>query len=215
MTIKLLKKEFALASNPMVWLFLALAGMIFIPSYPYYVSALYYCLAVFFVCMLGRGSNDVEFTLMLPISKADVVKARYLFVAAIEGIFMLTLAVAVILRNLLTDYDNIAGIEANVAFLGLTLVMFAGFNAIYLGTYYKNVDKVGRGMIGGSIWVVLFIFFAEALTYIEPTKSYLDASDAAAQIGQIPVLLGGIAVYALVMFISCKKSQRKFEKLDF
>lgn len=212
---KILNKEFKLCMNTATAFFLLFGLMVFIPGYPYYVSFLYFCLGVFFISLYGRENHDIEYMLTLPIKKSDVVRGRYLFIGVLELIMWLITAGFVMIRLFAADYPNAAGIDANVAFLGLSLVMLAGFNAIYFGGYYKNVEKPGKPLVGGFIWIGLFILAAEVPCFIEPTKSYLDTMELSAQIKQLPVLAAGIIIYCVVMAVSCKSSIKRFEKQDF
>ena len=74
---KLMKKELKLAMHPTAPMFLALSAMLLIPNYPYYVIFFYTSLAVFFICLTGRENHDIFFTMLLPVSKKDVVKADF------------------------------------------------------------------------------------------------------------------------------------------
>ena len=75
---KLIYKELRLTVHPTMWLFLLLTAMLLIPSYPYYVAFFYMCLAAYFTFLSAREERDVYFTAMLPVTKADMVKARVL-----------------------------------------------------------------------------------------------------------------------------------------
>ena len=81
----LLLKELRLALHPTALIFLGLSAMLLIPSYPYLVVFFYTGLAVFFTCLNGRENKDVTYTLLLPVSKADVVRARFLVVMLLEA----------------------------------------------------------------------------------------------------------------------------------
>ena len=81
---QLLKKEFSLAVHPTSWLFLGLSAMVLIPNYPYYVIFFYTGLGVFFTCLNGRENQDVLFSLLLPVSRKQVVAARITTVVLLE-----------------------------------------------------------------------------------------------------------------------------------
>lgn len=212
---QLLYKELKLSTHPTTYLFLLFGAMLLIPAYPYYVAFMYMCLAVFFVFLTGRENKDVFFTALLPVAKGDAVRARCLLVALME---LAQLAVAVpfaLLRaKLMPGMPNTTGMEANVALFGLTLVMFGGFNLIFLPTFYRTGYSAGRALLFGGTFVLLYIVLAEATTYFVPCMMALDTADPGKQAGQLPVLLIGAAVFALATYFACRLSVRRFEKVD-
>lgn len=144
--LKLLYKEFRLASHPTSFIFLALGAMLLIPAYPYFVVFFYTCLGIFFVFLAARENHDTVFTVSLPVRKRDVVKARVFMVVIIE-LAQLVIAVPFALLGAAINPNaegNAVGIEANPAFFGLTLVMLALFNIIFIPTFYKTAYKVGK-----------------------------------------------------------------------
>ena len=82
--LRLLQKEIRLAMHPTVPIFLLLSAMLLIPNYPYYVAFFYTGLGVFFTCMNGREQHDIAYTLLLPVCKRDVVRARRLLDTLLE-----------------------------------------------------------------------------------------------------------------------------------
>ena len=213
----LLYKEFRLAKHPTMYMFLFFGVMLLIPSYPYYVAFFYTCLAVFFVFLTGRENKDVYYTVSLPVRKSDIVRARTAMVAVFQLGSLLVAAPFAILSMAINPNPagNPVGIEPNVAFFGLVLLMFALFNAIFFPFFYKTAENVGRAFLFGSMAIFFFIIFAEAPLYIFPqAKAYLDVTDAASQVRQLPVLAAGLVVYAVSMFLTCRRSIRLFEKVD-
>ncbi len=214
----LLYKELKLAVHPTLYLFLLLSAMLLIPQYPYYVVFLYTCLAIFFTFLTGRESRDVFYTTLLPVRKRDVVRARTFSVALFElaqGLLAIPFAVLSVRINPLPD-GNGAGIEANAAFFGLAFLMMGGFNLIFLPGFYRTGDRITRPLLGGGVFLFVYIFVAEALAqYIpSPVSDYLDSSDPAMFVPQLPVLLGGLALWAGLTALACRLSERRFERVD-
>ena len=81
----MLRKELRLALHPTAPMFLALSAMLMIPSYPYLVAFFYTGLAVFFTCLNGRENQDVFYSMLLPVAKRDLVRARFLTVTLLEA----------------------------------------------------------------------------------------------------------------------------------
>lgn len=214
---ELLFKEFKLAAHPTTYLFLALGAMLLIPAYIYYVAFIYTCLGIFFIFLAGRENKDVLYTVSLPVRKRDVVKARCLMVAIVElSQTLVAVPFAIIgIRINPNPAGNIAGIEANMAFFGLVLIMYALFNLSYLPAFYKTAVKVGGPLILSSIIVGVYITAAEVAVQSVPTlKTHLDTTDPAMALYQLPVLILGILLFALSLWWTYRRSAANFEKVD-
>ncbi len=213
----LMYKELKLALHPTTYLFMAIGAMLMIPSYPYYVAFVYTCLSIFFIFLSTRENKDIFFTASLPVRKSDVVKSRVFTVAIIE---LLQLAIgipfAIIgIRINPNAAGNLVGIEANMAFFGLVLVMYAIFNAIYLPIFYKNTVKVGFPLIFAFIAVTIYVVAVEVAVQMIPfLKTHLDTTDPAMTMYQIPVLIAGMLIYALSLWLTYRISAANFEKVD-
>ncbi|MFL0249775.1 ABC-2 transporter permease [Clostridium neuense] len=213
--IKLLRKELLLCMHPTAPIFLILSMMLIIPNYPYYVVFFYTGLAVFFTCLNGRENNDVFYTMTLPIAKKYIVKSRFVFVVLLELLQMLVAVPFAIIRQLMPLPGNQVGMDANIALFGLSFIMFALFNYIFFGIYYKNVDKVGKAFGLSSIAVFIYIAVAETCAHVIPfVRDYLDTKDPKYITYKLIVLAVGIVIYALITYSTYKKSVRSFEVLD-
>lgn len=212
----LIYKELKLSMHPTVYIFFALSAMLLIPSYPYYVAFYYTCLSIFFVFLNGRETKDVLFTVLLPIRKRDCVKARLISITLIELIqIALSVPFAVLSTKINPNGGNAVGIEPNVAFYGLVLVMYTIFNLVYVPAFYKTAYNIGKPFVKASVLMFLFIAAAESLVHIPtPLKGYLDASDSASQLRQLPVLAAGILIYALGALLTLKLSGKRLEAVD-
>lgn len=213
-TIKhLLDKEFVLAKHPTIYFFPLFALMLLIPSYPYLIAFMYTCLEVFFIFITGRETQDVFYTASLPIPKRDVVKARCCMIVLLE-LFQLALAVpfAILRARMFASVGpNGAGMEANVALFGFAFFLYAVFNALFLPVFYRDAHSAGKGLLLGGAGVALVIGLAETLAF---AVEWLDTIEPAAQLRQLPILLGGMLVYAVGMVITYRVSAARFEKVD-
>ena len=72
----LLFKDYKLCLHPTIFIYLAMVLMLLIPSYPYLVSCFFVCNAIFFIFQSSRENGDPMYTAMLPVSKAQTVRAR-------------------------------------------------------------------------------------------------------------------------------------------
>ena len=211
----LLIKELKLSSHILSYLFLAFSFMAFIPGYPILISAFFICFGIFQTFQNGRETNDVLYTVLLPVEKRDVVKARYAFVCFIQGCAFFLSSVFTALRMLLlggaAPYADNPMMNANPVFLGWVLLVFALFNVLFVGGFYKTAYKFGRPFIAFIVVSLLTVAVAEALHHI-PGLAFLNTSE------KLPVqfaLLGAAcAIYAVLTLVSCGKAQRVFERLD-
>lgn len=212
---KLLKKELRLALHPTAPIFLMLSAMLMIPSYPYLVIFFYTELAVFFTCMTGRENHDVDFTMLLPIAKRDVVRARILLVALLEIAQLVVAAPFAWLRQTLIPQPNAAGMDANIALMGLALVQMGLFNAVYFRIYYKNIRRVGISFLCGSAVTFLYIGIEEVSAHMVPfVRDVLDTPDPAHIVEKLTTLLIGAALFVLLTWLTCRSTEKSFEKQD-
>ncbi len=213
----LLIKEFKLSVHVTSYLFLAFGLMLLIPSYPYYVAFMYTCLAQFFMFLIGRENKDVFFTSILPIKKADAVKARCFSLCALQ---VLTVIISVPFAIIGTKINpnpsgNPVGIEANVAFYGFVFIMFALFNIIFIPGFYKTAYKTGVPLLFGGIAIGVYIIGMEVAVNIVPAmKKFLDTSDVQMQMKQLPILAAGLVIYFAIWFIAYKIAAKRFDKVD-
>ena len=82
--MKLLMKEWKLCMHPTGYLMPLMAGLVLVPGYPYGVCCFYVGLSIFFICLTAREDHDAGYTLMLPVSRQDAVRARILFCAGLD-----------------------------------------------------------------------------------------------------------------------------------
>jgi hypothetical protein len=215
----LMRKELKLCLHPTCWIFLSFVLMFLIPSYPFYVSYFYMTMAIFFIFVTGRETDDVLYTALLPVRKSDSVRARTLTVAALELTMMLLSVPVVILRQKLYGGTNLAasqaGTDPGVAFFGLALIMFAVFNLVMIPGFYKTARNAGKPFFLACGAMLVYVIGVEiAIQAIPALQSLLDTTDPSKQLAQLPVLLVGIALYLLYTWLSCRRGVKNFSRVD-
>ena len=213
MMFKLIYKELYLAAHPTLFAFMFLGTLIIIPSYPYCTVFLFGCLGPFISFYYARETNDTFYTATLPLQKRDVVKGKCLMVIISQMAILLISVPFAILRLYILPEGNPLGMEANVLFYVFGLSYFAVFNLIFLISYYKTAYKVGKAFILAIIPAFMVGIAMEALSYIPDTK-WLDSTDAAMMVCQLPALGIGLVVYIGSMMIAYQISARRFEQVD-
>ena len=211
----LIKKDWKLTVSPVPLLFLLLSGLVLVPSYPYYVTFFYNALGIFLMLQAARENRDVYYMALLPVTKRDLVKARFSTIITLQ---LLQIAVCIpfmLIRRSYAEINNPVGIEANLAFLGFGFVLMGLFNLVFLPMHYKNGYDLGKPFVVSSIVLFFAIVLLEALDHIVPyMKTVCESYAPADLIRQLPVLLGGMAVYALETRLAYRTSCKRFEAVD-
>lgn len=213
----ILKKEIFLSASPLSYFFILFALMSFIPGYPILVGAFFVCLGIFYSFQSARESNDILYTALLPIKKADVVTAKFAFTTWIQLIsFALDLVITIVRMCALSDaavYRQNAMMNANFVYLGFTLIIFALFNLLFLGGFFKTAYYIGKPFIRFGIFSFLTVAAGEALHHI-PNLTYLNTTGFNHMAEQGIVFIIGVILYIAFTLISLKKSKNNFNQID-
>lgn len=210
----MLRKEL-FAMHPTSPLFLLLSALLLVPGYPYLVTFFYTGLAVFFTCLSGRENHDVVYSLSLPVSSADVVKARFAYVVLLELAQWVLAIPFAFLRQQMPVPENPVGMEANLALLGLALGMMGVFNWVFLGRYYRDVNKVGASFGWAAGAVAVYMLLVETSAHVVPfVRDRLDTPDPQFLGEKLAVLALGAVLYAGLTLGTLKRAIKSFEQLD-
>lgn len=223
----LIYKEFRLCMQPIMLLYFISVFMLLIPNYFYLVIPFFIGNAIFNSMQMSYANSDTLFTAMLPVSKNNVVKAKYLFVVCVQLMLILLSIPMIFLNHALIGLGNNGGIDACPAiYLGFFLV-FTIFNCTFLPTFYKNINKIGRAFLVSLIAVFIFIFAFEGFfiaaaaaadkvpffAWIENNVDCWPGTSKALGI-QLILAFAGAVVYAVCTYASYKKSCGFFNKVD-
>jgi len=213
----LLYKELRLATPLITFCFLGFTVMTFIPGYPILCGAFFVCFGLFQSYQLGREDHDILYTVLLPVKKADVVKAKYGMAVALEmaafGLFTLFTAIRMIFLAENEVYRANALMGANGVFLAFVLLIFGAFNVIFIGGFFKTAHAYGKPFVLFVIANFGLIALAETLHHL-PGLGWMNALDFSGAGQQLPILLAAGAGYGAATAVSCKVSQKRFEKLE-
>lgn len=215
--LNLLYKELRLAIHPTCVIFIGLTAMLLIPNYPYSLTFFYTCLGIFYLCMSGRENHDIFYSLTLPVKKKDIVSTRILLTVILQMIQIVVSIPFALLRNSFTELPpNQAGMDANLAMYGFSLIEMGIFNIVFFTKYYKNTYKVGISFVAASISMFLALGVFEASAFAVPfVKDYLDNTNAEFIPYRAAVLVFGVVVYVLLTLIAHSKSVKTFCESDF
>ena len=214
---KLLNKEMRLAASPLSYWFLAFALMTMIPGYPILVGGFFVCLGLFQSYQAAREQNDVIYTALLPVRKADFVRAKFAFTVMIECIAWLLCAVLTLVRmTALADapvFTQNPMMNANLVYLGWLAVLYGLFNLIFVRGFFRTVYKLGRPFLIFAITGFLAVGAAEVLHHL-PGLAWLNATGFDHAAGQVVFLCAGITLYLVMTGYALHASVRSMETLD-
>ena len=222
---KLLKKELRLTAAPITYFFLAFALMTLIPGYPILVGGFFITLGIFYTFQMARESNDILYTALLPCKKQDVVRAKYTFCVLIEllvcyshiadaswGNMAVLTAVRLTALREAAVYTKNAMMNANFAYLGWLLILFALFNSVFLGGFFRTAYGLGKPFILYSIAGFAVICLAEALHHFPGMAAMNSQTEGFGM--QLIVLAAGVLLFMGMTALSCRKAQKNFERID-
>lgn len=214
---KLLNKELRLFAAPITYFFIAFSVMTLVPGYPILCGAFFVCLGIFRSFQAGGETNDILYTVLLPIKKSDAVKARFKFVMFIELVSFAIMAALTVLRMTVLGnvgpYVQNALMSANPVFLAFTLLIFASFNLVFVHGFFKTGYKTGKPFIVFIIVAFLLIGIAETLHHI-PGLGSLNAISGEGMTANYLLLAFGAMIYVLLTYIAFKASCKCFECVD-
>lgn len=215
--INLIKKEFKLSAHILSYFFIAFGLMTFIPGYPILVGVFFSCLGIFQSFQSYRESNDIAYTILLPVSKKDIVKAKFIFVLTIQFLtFLLMFIITIIRMTMLVDVEAYVFnplLTANLVFLGYVLVIYGLFNFLFVRGFFKTAYKFGKPFVSFTVVGFLVITLAESLRYIPGLEALNSLGFNNISI-QLTGLMVGFIINVLLNYISYKYSVKSFERID-
>jgi ABC-2 type transport system permease protein len=211
----LIYKEFRLVIHPFFFLTALFGVLILIPNWVYLVALMYFLfIAIPNIFMNVKAQNDTGFSVLLPVRKSDVVKARVVSMSILEIIQVLVAAIFVAISVNINPKGNFL-IDANIAYLGCALVMYGLFNLIFFPMFYKTSHKIGVPLMVALTAVFLYAGIIEVLVVAVPDVArVLDGVNSSALLRQIPVLAIGMMLFAGMTWLAFRMSAKNFEKVD-
>ena len=209
-------KEMKLSANPLTYWFIIFSAMTMIPRYPILVGSFFICLGIFHTYQQIREYDDVTYTVMLPVKKRDIVTAKYLFVLFIElTAFILCTLLTIIRMKILgtaVPYATNQLMNANMAYLGYTMIVFAVFNSIFLAGFFKTTYKIGKPFFIFCVVSFIIIIMGEILHHIPDLESLNNPSNLS--VPQAVIFAIGVVVFMLCTWLSYQKAVKDFESID-
>jgi ABC-2 type transport system permease protein len=211
----LLNKEFRLVINPLFFLITLFGALLLIPQWVFLVAPMYLLfIAIPNIISAAKAQKDIEFTVLLPVRKSDAVRARVLAIAIFQVAQIFVVAIFAALNIILYHTGNFL-IDTNVAYIGCVFAMYGVFNVVFFPMLYKTAYKLASPLIVALIFTLVFATVIELLVVAVPAATrVLDGISRDALIGQIPVLVCGIAAFILLTWVSMRTSIKRFSKVN-
>ncbi len=224
----LLFKELRLAMHPICYVFIALFPfMILIPSYPIGIGFIYIltCYPILFLgANKGQQSNDLLYSVLLPVRKKDIVLARIMTVILMQVTFMLLLSalypLAILINTVVAESASTPGefkipglgLNSYVLLLAIAIIGYALADLIFFPIYYKKGKSIVMSTLLTIIGFVVYIcLFTIGLPYI-PGLEIMNNM----HIGIQFAILAGAVIFSLVIHIVVYRiSSKRLEKVDF
>lgn len=213
----LLCKDFKLGISPFFYFLPVLTGaLMLIPGWLYFIVLMYFCfITVPNMFATYKVQNDLMLSIMMPVTKKDIVKSRMLSVISLELLHIIIAVFFAIINNNLYDSAKFIFLEPNIAFFGLIFIMFALFNIIFFPMFYKTAYKYGAPVIVSNAAIIIFASVVELLALFNPSiNMYLRGSYASSVYLQVGILGGGVLIFIISAIIAYKISVKRFCKVD-
>ena len=224
----LLYKELRLAMHPICYLFVCFFPfMILIPSYPLGIGFIYIiaCYPILFLgANKGQQSNDLLYSVLLPVRKKDIVLARIITVILMQVTFMVLISAFYPLARLVNaavvqsaskpEEFKIPGLglDSFVLLLAIGIVGYALADLIFFPIYYKK----GKSIVMSTLFTILgFVLYIGIFTIGLPYIPGLEVMNNMHLGIQFAILVAAILISFLLHFMVYKISSKRLEKVDF
>ncbi|MBJ6359728.1 ABC-2 transporter permease [Paenibacillus sp. GCM10012307] len=215
--VNLVMKELKLGVSPFFYVLPFLTGaLMLIPGWLYFLVTLYFCFITIPNMFAGyKTQNDLIFTSMMPVTKRDIVKARISVIVILE---LMHIVVAMLYGIIsLRLYPNLIYyfFKPSWGFWGLSFIMLALFNLVFISMYYKTAYKYGAATV---IAITVAMLFAGGAEWLGIQNSVVFDIFKGAESGNLalhlPILIIGIAIFALLTIIAYYIAIKRFQKVE-
>ncbi len=211
---KLFMKELRLSSHPLSYVFIIFSFAFLVPGYPVLCAPFFVSLGIFQSFQKARENGDILFSVLLPLSKKDTVKGKFIFVLFIELCSALVMAGGVVLRGTTLRYNPIyltnPMMNADLTALSCAFFIFALFNLIFVGGFFRTAYNIGWPFLVYALCAFTVVGIGEVTSHL----SFMQRFDNIWAVRQFVAFIIGILLYFIITFLSYRMSVRRFENLD-
>ena len=230
---ELIYKELKLSLHPVCYIFvLVFPFMIFIPKYPLCISFIYIC-ACYPVLFLGvnKGvqTNDLLFTVLLPVRKKDIVLSRLITCSLMQFVSnVISFALLPFAKKVLSSIDmskaNLQGAHLDlpsgfefsefIFVSAFVLLSFCVYDFLFFHIYCRSAKSI---VMSTLLSMFVFIILILTTTIILPLTSDGYSHFFKSMNGFLRLIF--FALVLLIYFIShyfiYRHSSKQLEKIDF
>lgn len=213
----LLIKELKLGVNPMFYILPFLTGaLMLIPAWLYFLVLLYFCWITIPNIFAGyKTQNDLIFTMMMPVTKRDIVKAKVSVIVILELLHIVIAVIFGIISGQLYPNLTYYFFGPTAGFWGLCFVMLAIFNLIFISMYYKTAYKYGAA---ATVSITVAMLFAAGAEWLGIQNAFVfdlfKGAGADHTATQLSILIAGIAIFAICTMVSYFVAVKRFAKVE-
>ncbi len=212
----LFRKEWLMTLKPAVYMYFywLLALTLLAPNYPYCVAFGYCLMGIPNLFTIFKANKDLEFNAMLPISREEIVKSKFMSVIFIQVVqILIAIPFALLSCFLINPAGNGVGLDANFTLFASVFIEFSVFNIIFLPGFFSTGYKVATPTFWAFVGYLLTLGLIEGLIAGIPTLNLI--FDGYTYIGaQLGLLAIGIILYCLTLFFAYRMSVKKFLRVN-
>lgn len=158
----LIYKELKLSINKFFFLLpVILGGLLFIPNW-IFLLVFYYFFWISIPQIYGAyiQHGDYNFLSVLPIKRKDIVSSKVYTLFILELTHIVFAIIFGLIHNELYGSWNFF-FDINLAFYGVSILLFGVFNITFLPAYFKTAHFFGKPLIYATIATIIFGFIFE------------------------------------------------------
>lgn len=208
----LIYKELSLSINKFFFLLpVILGGLLFIPNW-IFLLVFYYFFWISVPQIYGAyiQHGDYNFLSVLPIKRKDIVSSKVYALFILEFTHIVFAVIFGLVHNQLYGSWNFF-FDINLAFYGVSILLFGVFNITFLPAYFKTAHFFGKPLIYATIATIIFGFIFEF--GIAKYQFMRDIFEGTLTVQTIVFIVAAI-LGVLLSVVALKISQKRMMEID-
>ena len=213
---KLIYKDLKLLVHPATIMYFFTSVVLGLNSEcPRFASQFYMLLGIGMTMNMEAQYRDKEFCGVLPVSKADSVKAWMIIVIIMEiGTILCLIPFAIIFCLIFNAGIETLLIKQNLMGLVSTLLGYSAANSFMISANYRKQFKIRGSSFLGMVMCLVVSCFIEMFIPNLPGLEFMRTNSPSDLLRQLPYAIAAIGIYALSNYFICRKSIENYEKAE-
>lgn len=213
----LVMKDLKIGVHPMFFLFpLVMGALMLIPDWIYFIVPMYfYWVTIPNVFGAYKAQNDLIFTIMMPVTKKDIVGARVTVIVILELLHIVIAMIYGMITIRLYSNMHYHFFAPHMGFWGLVFIMLAIFNILFISMYYKTAYTFGKATL---VSITAAMLFAVAAQWLGIQNSFVsnifNGSGADNVVLQTSIMIVGILIFIVFTVIGYQIAVKRFLKVE-